>query len=75
MLIVNCEQNTPEWYEARLGIPTASGFDRIITTKGEVSKSREKYLYELAGEIVTGEQFVGYSNGNRNPESITNLST
>jgi len=64
MLIVNCEQNTPEWYEARLGIPTASGFDRIITTKGEVSKSREKYLYELAGEIVTGEQFVGYSNGN-----------
>lgn len=62
MIIVDCVQNTPEWEKIRLGIPTASNFDRIITTTGTRSKQREKYLYELAGERITGERKEGYKN-------------
>lgn len=29
--IIDCEQNSPEWHHARLGIPTASNFDAILT--------------------------------------------
>jgi putative phage-type endonuclease len=53
MLIVNCEQGTQEWFNARLGVPTASNFDKIITTEGKPSKQRTKYLYQLAGEAIS----------------------
>jgi putative phage-type endonuclease len=52
MKIIECEQNSPQWFAARCGIPTASNFDLIITVKGERSKQREKYLYQLAGERI-----------------------
>lgn len=55
--IVNCEQNSPEWHRARLGIPTASSFDAIMTpgkTKTE-QKTRRTYMLKLAGEILTGQ--------------------
>lgn len=60
MKIINCEQNTTEWYECRLGKPTASQFNRIITTTGKRSKQYEEYLFELAGEIVSREKVIGY---------------
>lgn len=47
---------------ARLGIPSASSFDQIITTKGEVSKQRTKYLYKLAAERVSGRSEETYQN-------------
>jgi hypothetical protein len=50
------EQRTEEWYESRLGIPTGSCFDRIVTMKGEPSKQAEKYMYQLAGELLSGER-------------------
>jgi putative phage-type endonuclease len=56
MQILNCEQRSDEWFKARLGVPTASNFDKIVTTKGEPSKSRKAYLYKLAGEAVSGSQ-------------------
>ena len=43
MIILECEQRTPEWYAARVGKPTASGFSKIVTSTGERSKSREGY--------------------------------
>lgn len=49
----DCEQNSPEWRMARLGIPTASAFSDILA-KGE-GKTRRSYLMKLAGEIITGE--------------------
>ena len=52
MKIIDCKQGTKEWHQARLGIPTSSGFDNILTTKGERSKQAEKYIYSLAGERV-----------------------
>lgn len=60
MEIVNCEQGTPEWFAARAGIPTASMFATVMA-KGE-GKVRSKYMRELAGEILTGEQAESYSN-------------
>lgn len=55
--IINCEQNSPEWYEARRGIPTASEFAAIMSNgRGKAeSLTRRTYLNKLAGEIVTGE--------------------
>lgn len=60
MIILNHEQGSPEWYAARCGIPTASKFDNIITTRGEPSKQREKYMYQLAGEAITGKKEENY---------------
>ena len=60
MKILDCVQGTPEWFQARLGIPSASNFDMIVTTKGEPSKQRTKYMYRLAGEFVAGKAEEGY---------------
>ncbi len=44
-----------EWRKARLGIPTASQFHRIITpAKLQLSKSRTEYMHELIAERLTG---------------------
>ena len=56
MIIVDCEQGTPEWFEARCGIPTASCFNKIITSTGAKSKQSGKYLNQLAGESIVGVQ-------------------
>lgn len=58
--VINCEQNSPEWYEARLGIPTASNFATVMA-KGE-GKTRRTYMLKLAGEILTGAPAENYSN-------------
>jgi enamine deaminase RidA (YjgF/YER057c/UK114 family) len=51
MKIFDMPQLSPEWFEARRGIPTASSFDKILTPKkGEPSSSQEDYLCELAAE-------------------------
>jgi len=62
MRIIDCEQRSQEWFEARLGLPTASNFDKLLTTKGEVSKQRNKYLYRLAGEKVAEQSEETYQN-------------
>jgi len=62
MKILNFEQGSPEWFAARCGVPSASQFDKIVTTKGEPSKQREKYLYQLACEAVTGKKEESYQN-------------
>lgn len=62
MKIIDVQQNTPEWFAARCGIPSASNFDKIVTSTGAPSKQREKYLYKLAGEKITGLQEETYQN-------------
>lgn len=54
------EQGSPEWHEARMGIPTASQFSTVMA-KGQ-GKSRRTYMLKLAGEIVTGEPMQSFSN-------------
>jgi predicted phage-related endonuclease len=60
--IINCQQGTDEWFLSRLGVPSASCFDKIVTMKGEPSKQAEKYLFKLAGEKVSGKAEETYQN-------------
>ena len=62
MIIIDCIQGSEEWFKARAGIPTASNFDKIITMKGEPSKQRTKYMYQLAGESILGTKEETYQN-------------
>ena len=56
MIVLDVEQGSIAWQEARLGIPTASAFSRIVTPGGKPSKSAEQYLGELLAEWVLGYQ-------------------
>ena len=58
--IFDMPQNSPEWFAARMGIPTASMFATVMA-KGE-GKIRATYMLKLAGEILTGEPVQNYSN-------------
>ncbi len=61
--IINCTQGSPEWAQARLGIPTASEFASILTKGrgGAESRTRQTYLYKLAGERLTGEVMESFT--------------
>ncbi|HYE70638.1 MAG TPA: YqaJ viral recombinase family protein [Aquabacterium sp.] len=59
--IINCAQNSPEWFAARLGIPTASEFANLMREKAD-AKTRRSYLMRLAGERLTGKPMVRYTN-------------
>jgi hypothetical protein len=62
--LFDCEQNSPEWYAARLGIPTASAFATVMASgkDGGASVTRKAYMMKLAGEIITGEPMESYEN-------------
>lgn len=60
MNIFNCEQGTEEWRQCRAGIITASSMCHVLA-KGE-GKTRMKYMYQLIGEVITGEPAEMYSN-------------
>lgn len=55
MKIIDCKQGSDEWHRARLGIPTASRFDAIITKTGKPSGQAEGYMHELLAEWLIGE--------------------
>ena len=63
--IVDCTQGSPEWFEARMGIPTASEFATVLAKgkDGGDSKTRKTYMLKLAGEILTGDPMDSYTNG------------
>lgn len=63
------QQGTPEWHATRAGIPTCSEFAKVIAgkgprggTSGKEYIGRTKYLYRLAGEVITGQAEATYSN-------------
>lgn len=60
--IIDCAQQSPEWYQARLGIPTSSMFKTVLANGkgGGESLTRKTYLLKLAGEIITGEPMDNY---------------
>jgi hypothetical protein len=63
MRIHNCEQGTEEWLRLRLGIPTASCFDQIITPKtAELSKSSSAYMHLLLAEWIGGQPLEEFEN-------------
>lgn len=64
MNIFDCEQGSPEWAEARLGVVTASRFKDVMTQPrskadkdaGKLSETAETYLCELLAELLLKEQ-------------------
>jgi len=55
MRIIDVEQGTPEWFQARLGIPTASRFGMILTPTGKQSTQADKYIDKLVAEYLAGQ--------------------
>jgi len=54
MIVHEVEQRSDEWYALRAGMPTASEFSKIVTSKGEPSKSANGYAITLANELYAG---------------------
>jgi hypothetical protein len=64
MIIHDVEQNSDEWMKLRAGIPTASAFSRLVTSKGAPSKSLTEYGHELAaGKFAEGDIDTWGGNG------------
>ena len=65
MKIVECVQGSAEWWDARLGKPTCSKFDSILTPKTrKPSAGRKKYKAQLLADWVMG-QYVKEWEGNQ----------
>ena len=64
MQIINCEQGSVDWHTARCGVITASCFSDILTKGrgGEPSKTRQTYMFKLAGERIRGVATDSFSN-------------
>lgn len=60
MIIHDIEQNSPEWYALRAGMPTASEFKKVITSQGKVSSQLAGYAATLAGELFAGKQLEAW---------------
>ncbi len=54
MIAHDCEQRSAEWCQLRIGIPTASEFSKLVTSKGGPSKSISEYAITLAAEVYSG---------------------
>ena len=65
MIIHNIPQGTVEWLAVRAGKVTASEFDSVLAQgRNGGSKTRQTYMYRLAGEIITGQVVETYTNAN-----------
>lgn len=62
--ILDCPQGSDAWFEARLGLPTASEFKTLIGVKKDAKEkvTRQTYMRKLAGEIITGRPAESYTN-------------
>ncbi|WP_233115518.1 YqaJ viral recombinase family protein [Aggregatibacter actinomycetemcomitans] len=56
LITLDCEQGSEQWLKARLGIPTATGFENIVTPTGKKSSGQIKYMAELIEESILGLQ-------------------
>ena len=59
-IIEDIEQGSEEWLKMRLGVVTGSKFKDVMA--GGQGKTRKAYMYQLAAEILTGEQQETFSN-------------
>lgn len=56
------DQRGRDWFDLRLGIPTASRFNAVVAEgrDGDDSLTRASYMNKLAGEIITGYPDEGF---------------
>lgn len=61
MIVHECKQGSDEWLQLRLGIPTASEFDRIITpAKLQLASASVKYMHYKLAEWVYGQPLEAF---------------
>ena len=60
MIVHDVEQRSPEWSALRCGRPTASDFNRLITSSGKPSSSLSDYAATLAAELYAGRQLEAW---------------
>lgn len=67
--ILNMEQGTPEWFEARSKFVTASEVHKLLSNGrgGAPSKTRQTYLYEKVAECLVGANCSSFK-GNAHTE-------
>lgn len=63
MIRVPGVQGSPEWRKARIGIPTASGLENLLTATLRPSSSAQRYLYKLVAEHLLGRPLDDAENG------------
>jgi putative phage-type endonuclease len=61
-IIKGIEQGSDEWLQLRLGVATASNFDKIITSTGKESATLDKYALQLATEQMLIAPEPSYKN-------------
>lgn len=61
-IIKGIDQGSEEWLKLRLGVATASNFDKIITPTGKESTQFEKYALELATQTLVSEPDSTFKN-------------
>jgi hypothetical protein len=54
-IVFPCKQGSAEWVRLRLGLPTASRFDMLITPKGKPSESATRLRNTCLAEWLLGE--------------------
>ncbi len=62
-----CEQNSTDWYLARMGMVTASEAATVMSMpidKKSPTSTRRTYMNKLIGERITGEPMDTYTNKN-----------
>lgn len=62
--VLDCDQGSDEWLRARMGLATASNFAKVCASAkdGKERKTRDKYMRQLAGEIVMEEPAKTFRN-------------
>ena len=54
MIVLPYPQGSDEWRQARVGLPTASGFSNLLTKTGRTSTTSQAYLQKLVAESYLG---------------------
>jgi hypothetical protein len=62
MIIHDMPQGGLEWLEARLGIPTSSNFEKIVTPTGKLSTQSRAYAHYLVTEVLLQRQLDNIDN-------------
>jgi len=61
MIIHQVVQGSSEWLRLRMGKPTASEFDKILTPTGKPSSQKDGYIDKLSAELMLGQPLDGPS--------------
>lgn len=56
MIVHDVAQGSAEWLNLRLGMPSASQFEKVYSTTGKIPKAIDDYACELAAERITNQR-------------------